>query len=111
MSETKHAPGPWTVEEYGYDDPPALVIHTDEIHRVCFMATPGSMCDPETIEANANLIAAAPDLHSHGTFLLERLNDFEREIQDDELAREWSGHVMPAIARFSAAIAKAEGRS
>lgn len=60
MSE--HTPGPWTIEEYGDDDAPALVIHKDSESRVCFMATPGSHGDPARIEADARLIAAAPDM-------------------------------------------------
>jgi hypothetical protein len=43
-------------------------------------------------------------LRAEGSFLLDRLDDFEREIMDDELAREWHGHVTPAIARFRAAL-------
>ena len=64
MTESKQAPtpGPWTIEEYGDDDSPALVIHKDTETRICFMATPGSHGDPEIISANARLIAAAPDL-------------------------------------------------
>ena len=62
MSEAKHTPGPWSVEEYGDDDAPALVIHKDSESRICFMATPGSHGDPARIEANARLIAAAPDM-------------------------------------------------
>ncbi len=58
----KHTPGPWTVEEYGDDETPTLVIHKDTESRVCFMATPGSHGDPAMIEADAYLIAAAPDL-------------------------------------------------
>lgn len=59
---TAHTPGPWTVEEYGDEDCPALVIHKDSESRVCFMATPGSHGDPAKIEADAHLIAAAPEL-------------------------------------------------
>jgi hypothetical protein len=59
----KHTPAPWTVEEYGDDNAPALVIHRGETeNRICFMATPGSHGDPAMIEADARLIAAAPDL-------------------------------------------------
>jgi hypothetical protein len=50
------------VEEYGDDEYPALVIHSDSENRICFMATPGSHGDPRKIAANARLIAAAPDL-------------------------------------------------
>jgi hypothetical protein len=63
---------------------------------------------PAEIEANARLIAAAPEMHSDGAFLLDRLDDFEREIQDEELLREWAGHVSPAIARFRAALSRAK---
>lgn len=59
---TEHTPGPWTIEEYGDDDAPALVIHKDSETRVCFMATAGSHGDPARIEADARLIAAAPSL-------------------------------------------------
>lgn len=62
MVKLSHTPGPWTVEEYGDDETPALVIHKDTESRVCFMATPGSYGDPATIEADAYLIAAAPDM-------------------------------------------------
>lgn len=60
-----HTPGPWTIEEYGDDETPALVIHKDSQSRVCFMATPGSHGDPKKIEADARLIAAAPDMHAY----------------------------------------------
>ena len=63
MTESKQAPtpGPWTIEEYGDDETPNLVIHKDSESRICFMATPGSHGDPAIIEANAHLITAAPD--------------------------------------------------
>lgn len=37
-----------------------------------------------------------------GKFLCERLDDFEREVDDssDHLIREWHGHVVPALSRF-----------
>lgn len=57
-----HTPGEWTIEEYGDDETPSLVIHKDTETRVCFMATPGSHGDPAKIEADARLIAAAPDM-------------------------------------------------
>lgn len=57
-----YIPGPWTIEEYGDDDCPSLIIHKDTESRVCFMATPGSHGDPKKIAADAKLIAAAPDL-------------------------------------------------
>lgn len=63
--QTKHTPAPWMIEEYGDDAAPALVIHRGETeNRICFMATPGSQGDPAMIEADAMLIAAAPDMLS-----------------------------------------------
>ena len=59
---SKHTPGPWSVELYGEPDYPSFVIHNNPDNRICFMATPGSNDDPEMIEANARLIACAPDL-------------------------------------------------
>jgi|GEM_PF-2920397 len=53
----------WTIQEYGDDECPTLVLHRGETeNRICFMATPGSHGDPAMIEADAKLIAAAPDL-------------------------------------------------
>lgn len=61
--DAKWTPGPWTVQEYGDDECPTLVLHRGETeNRICFMATPGSHGDPAKIEADAYLIAAAPDL-------------------------------------------------
>ncbi len=64
-------PGPWTIEEYGDDDAPSLVIHKDSQTRICFMATPGSHGDPAKIEANARLIAEAGTV-AHETGLTPR---------------------------------------
>jgi hypothetical protein len=62
MGEMKHADGPWSVVPYGDGD--SLVIHSDDANRVCFMATHGgSRASWERIQANAALIAAAPDLY------------------------------------------------
>lgn len=70
MTEAKHTPGPWTIEEYGDDETPRLVIHKDSESRVCFMATPGSHGDPAVIEADARLIAAAPELSAFAEAVL-----------------------------------------
>lgn len=62
-------------------------------------------------EANARLIAAAPELLDDGQFLLDRLSDLENVLFDDAVARDFYGHVEPAIARMRAAIAKAKGET
>lgn len=93
-----HTAGPWSVAEYGDGD--SLVIHAGEDWRVCFMATPGSSPRAmETIEANARLIAAAPDL-------LEALKEIERICGG---ASNFTGESVIA-AKARAALAKAEGQ-
>lgn len=60
--------------------------------------------------ADARLIAAAPDLLEDGRFLAERLAEFERTVEaesGDAAVRDWHGHVAPALARFRAAITRA----
>ena len=53
---TKHTPGPWWVDDDGF-----IASGTDETYRT--IADPRcSDMDSETHEANARLIAAAPDL-------------------------------------------------
>ena len=86
-------PAPWTIEEYGDDECPALVIHRDSETRICFMATPGSHGDPEKITADAHLICAAPELLA--------------SLQ--EIVAEWGYPNTPKWHRARAAIAKANG--
>lgn len=99
MSESKYMPGPWTIEEYGDDETPALVIHKDTENRICFMATPGSHGDPAKIEADARLIAAAPDL-------LEALRELREQTEPEELLDDESKCWLKA----RAAILKATGQ-
>ena len=63
MVDALHTPGPWTVVPYGDGD--SLVICSDEggEWRICFMATHGGTETVwRSIQANARLIAAAPEL-------------------------------------------------
>lgn len=60
-----HTKGPWRVVPYGDGD--SLVICSDEggEWRICFMATHGGTASVwRAIQANARLIAAAPELLS-----------------------------------------------
>lgn len=105
MPKVEHTPGPWSVVPYGDGD--SLVIHSDSNSRVCFMATPGSFSrDFPKIEANARLIAAAPDL-------LEALLVIFDGVED-EGGPEDSAVMLPLtcgeIAKARAAIAKATGQ-
>ena len=96
-------PGPWTVEHYGDGD--SLVLHSDGNTRVCFMATPGS--SPRvfpTIEANARLIAAAPDLYEALTAMEAEKADYMRLNNLGDPAKEHTNKMARA------AIAKADGQ-
>lgn len=94
-------PGPWTIEEYGDEEAPALVIHKDSGTRVCFMATAGSHGDPARIEADAHLIAAAPDLLGALRFVLAFYEPGQRYLDTNA----WK----LAEAEARAAVAKATG--
>ncbi len=112
---TQHTPGPWTIEEYGDDDAPALVIHKDSETRVCFMATAGSHGDPAKIEADARLIAAAPELLTLVKDLADDLaSEVEGRYQDVKAHPAMTPKYerdMANVYRARAAIAKAEGNS
>ena len=41
-------------------------------------------------------------------FMADRLTDFEYELLDDDVARMFFGHVMPALERLRAAILQAK---
>jgi hypothetical protein len=104
----KHSPGPWTIEEYGDDDAPTLVIHKDSDMRVCFMATPGEQAEPTEIEANARLIAAAPDmleaLRWVETRMLGRLPDHNTMTKQEiaEYDDAFDNKIRAAIAKATA---------
>lgn len=59
MHESKHTPGPWSVDpddREGMEWNIHIVAKDDRDMRICFMASNGP------VEANAHLIAAAPDM-------------------------------------------------
>ena len=88
---SKHAPGPWTaIYHAGFGV--LIVSHEGRVARV----TSGGDPDYERIDANAYLIAAAPDMLAALNMALDAIKD-NWEIDDD---------VQTAI---RAAIAKAEG--
>lgn len=116
MSEQKHTPGPWEIVEYGDDDLPNLVIHRGKTeNRICFMATPGSHGDPGRIEADARLIAAAPDMLEALREIL-RVRDWavmagaDKAPLPQDLIRQFALMQIPAIDAARAALSKAEGR-
>ena len=53
-----HTPGPWTVEQ----TPTRLMIHAHGRYIADAAGTSSTICDAEQRQANAHLIAAAPEL-------------------------------------------------
>lgn len=114
MSEVKHTPGPWEVEgpmgaEIGLSVVQAgLKTYEWEFIAMACQSTAGDermgrqrFISPEEQEANARLIAAAPELLNALKEILE--TDFSQESSWDY------SEGIKDVAR--AAIAKAEGRS
>jgi hypothetical protein len=58
--ENKFTPGPWSVGQYSFDDYQFSVYGSDQV-KICTLEgwNPGNMKEGE---ANANIIASAPDL-------------------------------------------------
>jgi hypothetical protein len=112
--DTKHTPGPWIVSgarRRGYEA--EVIVETNPNPKamsaitICDVPNPTNLVvDDATAQANARLIAAAPDL-------LEALKHAYALMQALEGSM-WLTKVpgvTEAFAQYSAAIAKAEGRS
>ena len=80
---TKHTPGPWLANWHGNDLTMPCAIVTQTGVRIAKMNPTLSIDDPYTAEANANLIAAAPDLLG---FLADYLWSEHSECPPDRLA-------------------------
>lgn len=101
----QHTPGPWHVVRYGDGD--SLVICLDEsgTQRVAFMAVPGAKSLSERrarwrqIKANAQLIAAAPDLLA---LAYQYRDDLKRPPAPDSRERRLQA-IEAAIAKATAA--------
>jgi hypothetical protein len=108
MSETKHTAGPWTVGELIANDGGIAVLSDDG--RVCLVdaVSPvkrgqGWTHQDADRDANARLIAAAPDLASAGKHLAVKLAEAYRaagiKMTECQALRDWVK-----------VITKAEGR-
>lgn len=119
MSESKHTPGPWTV-----DGPPQnQIVWSSAENRVCFLAHTNGLDDERDL-ATGRLIAAAPDLYKALRGLLDELTALMGESEgvaglhlNGDIAP-WSelspGGAYEHLGQINAAydaLAKAEGRS
>ena len=92
MSAAKHTPGPWRIatEPSGIR---ARHIKADSYLTVCsFLTSVSRNCGPDEINANARLIAAAPDLLA----LLVELVDIEGPMPGTSA---WGDKARAAIAK------------
>jgi len=71
----------------------------------CWAAGPASTTEAEAI-SSWNRRAAVAELVEAGKFLLDRLVDHEVRMTSDADAREWNGHVTPAMARFRSLLSR-----
>lgn len=96
----KHTPGPWTQLKWDRspESQPDIEISSD--HHPYWLAGVGSpSSDPETVEANARLIAAAPELFETLLRVVKKIDDASG--QPSFTANE--------SAEINALIAKAQG--
>lgn len=106
MTETavRHTPGNWQVHRWGADDDTFDILVADRLLARLEPVADGPEETPlpvEEIEANARLIAAAPELLAALTIAVNRIEIANRD--GDPILSAW----LPAA---RAAIAKAEGR-
>ena len=95
---SRHTPGPWFIEREWDMQPGTICILGDGMDGQPWLVCCGSddCSADEVLEANANLIAAAPDL-------LAACQEFVRKVESGEARSRRS------YAQMKAAIAKARG--
>ena len=105
--ETKHTPGPWTVTADGAGW--YIECAPERGHSVAYIMAEIGEEDPDTSddekEANARLIAAAPDLLEALQWLVDILPD--PDLDNDELQRTWTRRARAAIAKATGGAARA----
>jgi hypothetical protein len=104
----KHTPGPWVIDDVSnarYDDYPRDVVTSKGAFLVARCST---IVDAKETEANARLIASAPDMYAalHAVAALYR--DWKDHKEDDD--RDPVGYLHDAARFASTVLAEAEGR-
>jgi len=126
MKKTKHTPGPWKADRMlispkAKDRRPGFVVNgpdrrNDLPIRICDLRVPAGLDGLAVGEANARLIAAAPDLLEIARDILPEGNDYSDGTHCDECGTpretpEQNQCDVPGCfyTRIRAAIARAEG--
>jgi hypothetical protein len=110
--KTKHSRGPWTAYNYGkdsYGKQISTVSHSDGCDRVCELISVKD--NAEETQANARLIAAAPELLAALKMAIGSLLHLKK--QSAHLGEDHAEHAADCMAFRAAyeAINKAEGRA
>jgi len=114
--KTKHTPGPWTIKQQGFPNKMTLLeIASEKIDRPTIICSRNWRNQDLTDEiiANANLIAAAPELLEACETIAQMLDSGElcRDISRDE-DRDFAIRMLefvPKLKKLSDVIAKARG--
>lgn len=116
MTKSQHTPGPWLVGELAPGKPYVFVEEEREIARLYDKRgsfPQASIAGNDYLyggqaEANARLIASAPDLLASLKYVLPLVEDMEKRIKRATTETPWGVVAANAI---RAAILKAEGQS
>ncbi len=105
MSDNVRTAGPWWFDGDWHRLP--TIFGADRKTRIAIVEKSGMARDARTPaqEANARLLAAAPELLAAATYAVQQLADGDDPELDDD------GEEIDPFERLRAAIAKAEGRS
>jgi hypothetical protein len=106
MSNAQHTPSPWHVVRKGQ----VTIWHDDGKveHFVCsLLQNYGGEGDGDRLEADANLISAAPDLLE----VCQLFQHYAKGNQHPEDEDTWAWFCRALVEKLNAAVAKAEGRS
>jgi len=108
MTKAKHTPGPWWADFDGENTFDGVEIQqVGRLHYVPVANVPVDYTDREEREANARLIAAAPDMYE-ALCKLEYWFDTDQEILDAMSDYDRRDHF-EKLEMIRAAIAKAKG--
>jgi hypothetical protein len=111
MSAPAFTRGPWLIHSANRGVVPAADTFKTWAAAlpICLLRDPDERLTEDETLANGFLIAAAPELYSDAEFLCARVRELENDLAADETARNYYGHVIPALARMESALAKARG--
>lgn len=113
MTTFKHTPGPWMVSKNGAQGSTFLVwrTDTDQPQGDDFRNRGYALITKHVHgEANARLIAAAPELLEALRYALDRLEATLERLPDTQENALWEQEAVKDFDKARAAIAKAEGK-